>query len=87
MTDKTYMVRFKPPEISTQHMSAASAEVYGDHLVFLNSNEETVAFFPLEIVESWTVTNLSQCAPEGFAEFVESGGGSARLGTAPMKID
>jgi len=81
MADKAYMVRFKQPEINAQHMTAASAEVYGDHLVFLNSNEEPLTFFWLEIVESWTVTNLSKCDSERLSEFVEWSG-SARLPAA-----
>ncbi len=68
MMEKTYMVRFESPEISTQYMTAASAKVDGENLVFLNSIEEPVAIFQLEIVESWTVINLSKCAPEGFSE-------------------
>ena len=78
MSDKTYVVRFKQPEISAQHVIAASVEVYSDHLVFLSSNEEPVAFFWLEIVESWTVTNLAKFSPERFSESVEWAA-SARL--------
>lgn len=74
MTDKTYIVQFGPPELGTQHMTAASADVYGDHLILLNSNEEAVAIFLLETVESWTVTNPSKFVPEGFREPVEWGG-------------
>jgi hypothetical protein len=64
-TDKAYMVRFKELEISAQRMNAASVEVYGDHLIFMNAHEKPVAIFLLETVESWTVTDLSKCAPEG----------------------
>lgn len=68
MPDKAYLVRFNPPEISAQHMTAASTDVYGDHLVFLNSKEEPVGIFLLDTVESWTVTNLSKYAPEHAAD-------------------
>lgn len=71
------MVRFKPPEISAQYMTAASAKVDGESLIFLNSTGEPVAIFQLENVESWTVINLSHCAPEGFSE-LNRWGGSAR---------
>lgn len=74
MTDKTYIVQFRPPELGTQHMTAASADVYGDHLVLLNPNEESVAIFLLETVESWTVTNPPNFVPEGLCEPVEWGG-------------
>ena len=60
MINKRYTVRFKPPEIKAQRMTAASVEVYGDHLVFLNANEKPVAIFGLETVESWTLTDLSR---------------------------
>lgn len=54
MVDKRYLVRFKPPEISTQLVFAVTAEIYGEHLVFLNSKGELSALFLLEIVESWS---------------------------------
>jgi len=38
-------------------MSAASVEVFGDHLTFMNADEKPVAIFLLEKVESWTVTS------------------------------
>lgn len=81
MTDKIYTVRFKQGEINTQHLTGASAEVYGDHLVFLNSSGELVALFYLEIVESWTVTNPSKYTPGGFSELVQCSG-SDRLPAA-----
>lgn len=88
MINKTYMIRFKRPSISPEHMTAASAEVDGDHLIFLNSNEEPVAFLPLEMVESWMVTNQSQFALEGISELVErsESSGLARLPSASMNI-
>lgn len=70
MTDKTYMVGFKPPKIGARHLTSASAEIHGDDLVFLNSDRQLVALFLLETVESWTVSNL----PNGFSQLVERGG-------------
>jgi hypothetical protein len=52
--DKTYLVQFKAPETSTQPVVATSAEVHGEHLVFLNSRGELAGLFLFEIVESWT---------------------------------
>ena len=79
MTDKIYTVRFKQGEINTQHLTGASAEVYGDQLVFLNPSGELVALFQLEIVESWTVTSRSNCTPAGVSELVQYGGSAVYL--------
>jgi hypothetical protein len=54
MTDKTYLVRFKAPELSAQVVVADSALIYGDHLVFCNSKDELAGLFLLEVVESWS---------------------------------
>jgi hypothetical protein len=87
MTDKAYIVRLKQPEISAPRMTAASVEVYGDQLIYMNADQKPVAIFLLETVESWTVTDLSKCAPEGLSEVVELRGGAAQLPTASMEID
>ena len=55
LTEETYMVRFKPPELGVQFMAAASAEIQGDHIALLNSNGQLVALLLLDIVESWVV--------------------------------
>jgi hypothetical protein len=86
MIFKTYLVCCKTPEISTQSVVAASCDVYGEHLVFLNSKGELAAVFLLEIVESWSVVHVSGCAPKGFSELVEWGD-SAWLPTPSMKIE
>jgi hypothetical protein len=54
MADKTYLVRFKSPEMSPQLVVGESTEIYGEHLVFLNSKGELAALFFLEFVEDWT---------------------------------
>lgn len=54
MADKTFIVRFKRPEISTQPVIAERAEIQGDHLVLLDSKGELAALFLMEIVESWS---------------------------------
>jgi hypothetical protein len=54
MTDKTYLVRFKAPETSTQLVVAESTQIYGEHLIFLNSKGELAALFLPEIVEGWS---------------------------------
>jgi hypothetical protein len=67
MADQRYLVSCQTPEISTQSVVAASCEVCGEHLVFTNSKGELAAIFLLEIVESWSVTYMSKCAPETFS--------------------
>jgi hypothetical protein len=54
MGDKTYLVRFKNPAISTQPLVAYRAEIQGDHIVMFDSNGRLVALFWMAIVESWS---------------------------------
>ncbi len=54
LTETTYLVRFKRPELGVQSVIANSAEIHGDHLVFLNSRRDLVALLFMEIVESWS---------------------------------
>ena len=73
MAEKRYLVSCQTPEFSTQSVVAASCEVCGEHLVFLNSKGELAAKFLLEIVESWSVAYMSKSPPERVSELVESG--------------
>jgi hypothetical protein len=73
MADKRYLVSCKTPEMSTQPVVAANCEVHGEHLVLLNSKGRLAAMFLLEIVESWSVTYMSEWPPERFSELVEWG--------------
>jgi len=61
MADKTFIVRFKARELSTQLVIAANAEIHADHMVLLNSTGKLTALFLLEVVESWT--ELPQVPP------------------------
>jgi hypothetical protein len=54
MTHKTYLIRFKPPQIGTQVVVAESVQIHDEHLAFLNSKGELVALFLLELVEGWS---------------------------------
>jgi hypothetical protein len=54
VTGKTYVVRFKPPGLIIHTVTAAGAEIYGEHLVLLDSTGKVAALFLLEIVESWS---------------------------------
>jgi hypothetical protein len=53
VADKTYLVRFKLPELRCEPVIAELAEIYGEHLVFVNSAGDPIALL-LEIVESWS---------------------------------
>jgi len=55
MADQTYLVALKPPSRAVQHIIAATFEVRGEHLVFLNSKGQLAALFLMEIVQSWNV--------------------------------
>jgi hypothetical protein len=54
MSDEAYLIRFKHPELSTQFVIAASAEIHGEHIALLNSKGELAALFLTEVVESWS---------------------------------
>ena len=54
MADKTYLVRFKLAGLSALIVVAESAQIYDDHLVFLNSKGKVGGLFLLETVESWS---------------------------------
>jgi hypothetical protein len=54
MTDKVYLVRFKPPEVGTQLVVAERVQIHGEHVAFLNSKGELAALFLLEVVEGWS---------------------------------
>jgi hypothetical protein len=53
MPDKTFIRRFKSPEPSMRAVVAATAGIYGDHLILLNSKGLPAALFVSETVESW----------------------------------
>ena len=55
MIDQTYLVALKPPSHAVQHVIAASLEIHGEHLVFLNAEGNLAALFLMEIVQSWNV--------------------------------
>jgi hypothetical protein len=55
MTDKTHLLRLKPPALGVQHVLASSVEVHGEHLVLLNSEGKLAALFLTQVVESWNV--------------------------------
>jgi hypothetical protein len=58
MTNRRFLVRFGPLELSTQTVIAERAEIQGDHLVFFNSKGDLAALFLMAIVESWSESDL-----------------------------
>ena len=57
MPDKTYLVQYKAPEVSSQIVVASTVEVHGEHLVYLKSEGKLAALFLMKIVESWHEIN------------------------------
>ena len=55
MTDKTYLVRFKPPGLGLITVIAARAELRGEHIALLDSKGKLAALFLMEMVDSWSV--------------------------------
>jgi hypothetical protein len=55
MVDQTFFVTMRPPSHAIQQVFAATAEVRGSHLVFVDAKGNLAALFPLELVESWSV--------------------------------
>jgi hypothetical protein len=52
MCDKTYLIQLKRSDANPDVVIAASAEIHGEHLVFLRSDGRLAALIILEIVES-----------------------------------
>jgi hypothetical protein len=52
MADKTYLVRQKPPQRDIYWVTADSAVIQGEHLVFLNSKGKLLVLILLDIVEA-----------------------------------
>jgi hypothetical protein len=53
MSEKAYVVRFKHPQLSTEFVIAATAEIHGEHLALVNSKGKLTALFYLGVVDSW----------------------------------
>jgi len=59
LADKTYLVRLKPPQRDVYWVIADRVETHGEHLVFLNSEGKLLVLILLEIVESWTESEVA----------------------------
>jgi hypothetical protein len=55
MIDQTYLVTLRSPSRAVQQVLAATAEVRGSHLVFVDAKGNLAALFLRELVESWNV--------------------------------
>jgi hypothetical protein len=55
MVDQTYFVTMRLPSHAIQQVFAATAEVRGSHLVFVDAKGNLAALFLRELVESWSV--------------------------------
>ena len=55
---KGCLIRFKQSNLATDLVYASSAEIHGEHLVFLHADGSLAALFLLEVVESWSETDL-----------------------------
>jgi hypothetical protein len=53
MADRTFLIRFRSPELSTQHVIASHAQIQGDHLVLFDAQGKLAARLSLDVVESW----------------------------------
>ena len=58
MKDKRYVVQLRVPLGDVYVLTAASAEVVGEHLVFLNSEGKLLFLFLFEIIESRPESDL-----------------------------
>jgi hypothetical protein len=55
MVDQTYLVTFKQPDAMAESVIAATAEIQGAHLIFLDAKGKLAALFLLELVQSWNI--------------------------------
>jgi hypothetical protein len=59
MVDTKFLIEFRTPDLGALCVSAARAEVRGDHLLLLNSDGQLAEVFMLENIKSW-----SEVSPE-----------------------
>jgi hypothetical protein len=52
--NRTFIVKFKPPELTLLTVAAERAEIQGDHLALLDSQGGLAGLFLMEVVESWS---------------------------------
>jgi hypothetical protein len=57
LADKTYLVQHNVPDGSSQIIKAATVEVHGKYIAFVNSEARLTRLFLLENVKSWNALN------------------------------
>jgi hypothetical protein len=50
---KTYLMKFKEPDVVSLHVIAATVETHGEHLVFLRADGRLGALVLAESIEEW----------------------------------
>jgi hypothetical protein len=63
MTERIFRVELRPPNHTHQVVVASSAEVHGDHLVFLDAQGKLIALFLLDLVANCFETGPSPLDP------------------------
>jgi hypothetical protein len=53
MPDKTYLIKFKEPDVLSLRVIAATVETHGERLGFLRADGRLAALVLAEIVEQW----------------------------------
>ncbi len=59
MANKIYQVIFKEFDMGSQFVIAESAQIHGEHLVFLDADDKLAALFLLDIIESWSLVDAA----------------------------
>jgi hypothetical protein len=77
MVDQTYLVTLRPQRQAVQQVFTATAEVRGNHLVFVDAKGNLAALFLRELVESWNV--LTSKMPVNGATGSKRGKASTRV--------
>jgi hypothetical protein len=54
MPDTMFLIEFRAPDLGALCLTAARAEVRGNHLLLLNSGGQLAEAFMLEYVKSWS---------------------------------
>lgn len=58
MADKTFIVRFKQPDLAIQPVVAERAEFQAEHLVLIDAQGRLAALFVLDVIESWSEVDV-----------------------------
>jgi hypothetical protein len=83
MVDQTYLVTLGPSSRALQGVFAATAEVRGNHLVFVDAKGSVAALFLLELVESWSVLPTKMPVSRAAGSKRDEAGARAVRGEAP----